>query len=306
MATLGVNNGFAMKRWPEPKEWSRVLADELRVENVQLSLDIVNLSQPWQHIRSMCREIRTQAAEKGLQIGSVFTGLADYSRNMLLDPNPAVRHWSFEYYRTALDVCEVLEVPVFGGHLGAFSVATFNSEKRAVLEHILFDCIEELASYGRQAGLQELLWEAMPLDREPPHTIAEAKAYLARANETSSLPTYLCLDVGHACASGNTGDQADPYHWLGELAEITTMVHLQQTDGKGDRHWPFTPEMNELGIIEPERVMSVLGKTRSSRVRELVIEVFPPFEATAEQVIQDMKVSVEYWRNHVLDSVDSR
>lgn len=299
MVTLGVNNGFAMKRWPEPKEWCRVIADELQVEKVQLSLDIINLHQPWRHVRSMCREIRQQTAEKGLQVDSVFTGLADYSRNMLLDPDPVVRNWSFEYYKTALDACEALEVPVFGGHLGAFSVATFNSTKRDVLEQVLFEFIEELSSYARRAGLRELLWEAMPLDREPPHTVEEAKAYLGRANEATSLPVYLCFDVGHACAQGNVGEQADPYHWLAELAEITTMVHLQQTDGQGDRHWAFTPEMNEQGIIEPERVMSVLRSSLRSRVKELVIEVFPAFEAPDDQVIKDMRDSVEHWRGHV-------
>ena len=29
------------------------------------------------------------------------------------------------------------------------------------------------------------------------------------------------------------------------------VVHIQQTDGTADWHWPITPEYNAKGVIEP-------------------------------------------------------
>ena len=40
---LGINTCFAVKRWPRPEEWARIAADELGLDLVQHSLDLVDL-----------------------------------------------------------------------------------------------------------------------------------------------------------------------------------------------------------------------------------------------------------------------
>ena len=37
-ARLGINTCFAVKRWPRPGDWARIVRDELGLEVVELSL----------------------------------------------------------------------------------------------------------------------------------------------------------------------------------------------------------------------------------------------------------------------------
>jgi len=43
---LGINTCFAVKRWPQPERWARLVRDELRLDLVQHSLDLVDLDAP--------------------------------------------------------------------------------------------------------------------------------------------------------------------------------------------------------------------------------------------------------------------
>jgi hypothetical protein len=70
---------------------------------------------------------------------------------------------------------------------------------------------------------------------------------------------------------------------------------LQQSDGVGDHHWPFTSERNEGGLIEPRRVLDVLAGAGAEDVL-LVIEVIPAFEQDDAEVLADLRASVEFWR----------
>ena len=72
-------------------------------------------------------------------------------------------------------------------------------------------------------------------------------------------PIQLCLDLGHPFASGATGPDADPYAWLEHFGPRVPEVQLQQTDGRGDHHWPFTPEHNAVGRVDPGRVLDTLA-----------------------------------------------
>ena len=40
---LGINTCFAVKRWPLPEEWARIVRDELGLDLVQHSFDVVDL-----------------------------------------------------------------------------------------------------------------------------------------------------------------------------------------------------------------------------------------------------------------------
>ncbi len=39
-ARLGINNCFAVKRWPQPADWAAIVRDELGLDTVELSLDL--------------------------------------------------------------------------------------------------------------------------------------------------------------------------------------------------------------------------------------------------------------------------
>ena len=38
---LGINTCFAVKRWPRPVDWARVVRDDLGLDLVELSLDLL-------------------------------------------------------------------------------------------------------------------------------------------------------------------------------------------------------------------------------------------------------------------------
>ena len=41
--TLGVNNCFAVKRWPRPADWARVVREELGIDVVERPIDLSEL-----------------------------------------------------------------------------------------------------------------------------------------------------------------------------------------------------------------------------------------------------------------------
>jgi len=211
-----------------------------------------------------------------------------------------MRKHAFNWYSRAIGIGGKLHAEMVGGHMGAFSLKDFNDPQRR--ESLLSEQVEQVTSLSRlckEAGLETLLWEPMPVSREPPATIPEARKLLKHVNSNSSIPVKLCIDVGHAC-NPNAKDprDRDPYMWLTELGSESPCVHLQQSDGKGDHHWPFTAEFNKIGIVNGERVISTLDKSGASRTY-LYLEAIPASEQDDNQVIKDMADSIKYWKEYV-------
>ena len=40
-ARLGINNCFAVKRWPRPDDWAAIVKNDLGLDTVELSLDLL-------------------------------------------------------------------------------------------------------------------------------------------------------------------------------------------------------------------------------------------------------------------------
>jgi sugar phosphate isomerase/epimerase len=119
---------------------------------------------------------------------------------------------------------------------------------------------------------------------------------LLTAGDEAHVPVTLCLDVGHQCVPGTSGDDRDPYAWLERLGRRAPVVQLQQADGQADHHWPFTPETNATGIISAERVLAALDASGATDVA-LVLEVIPAFEQDDDQALADLVQSARYWRD---------
>ena len=65
---------------------------------------------------------------------------------------------------------------------------------------------------------------------------------------------------------------------------------------KGGRHWTFTEENNAQGVIVPERVLEAIEASGAEEV-VLVFEFFFSAHALSdESALDDMKKSVDYWR----------
>jgi len=297
---LGVNNCWAVKRHTEPEEWVEITATEFDVDHVQFSFDILDPRTEKSALDQIVSETLDYCMEYGVKIHSCFTGLAAYSYNLLLHPNFALRRDAVDWYEKALDLAAKLKSEAVGGHIGAFSVKDFGSEKRrSFLTSSLIETLKHLSALGKNLGLKSLLWEPMPISREPPSAIEEAKNLLSEANEGSSIPIKLCIDVGHAChPRAESPKDLDPYLWLKELGSDSPCIHLQQTDGKADRHWPFTEKYNKIGIIKGEKLISALEESGAEETY-LFLEIIHPFEYLEEQVIKEIKESIQYWKSYV-------
>jgi sugar phosphate isomerase/epimerase len=289
---LGINTCFAVKRWPRPQEWARIAAEQLGLDLVQHSLDLVDLDADGS---AQAAEVRGACADAGLELTSTFTGLVAYSTSLLLHPDEEARRNARGWYERVIEFSALAGAKRAGGHVGSLSAADHaDAARRAALEAELAGTLHELAATARAAGLDGLLVENMACAREPA-TIADIESLLA-AGDGSHVPIELCLDIGHQCVPGTSGDDRDPYAWLRRLAARAPVIHLQQSDAAGDHHWPFTPELNARGRIDAARVLEAIEASGASEV-ELILEVIPPFEQEDKQVLADLEASVEHWRD---------
>lgn len=292
--SLGVNDCFAVKRWPRPADWAPVVRD-LGVAVVQHSLDLEDLDAPAGAVADAAAAVRAEAGVRGLTVHSTFTGLAAYSSNLLLHPDAAARDRAEAWFGRAIAFTASAGGVATGGHVGAYSVPDARDPaRRAELAADLRARLARLAGRARDAGLAYLVVENLAAAREPA-TTADVRALLDDG-DASRVPVRLCLDVGHMCVPGTAGEERDPYAWARALGTVAPVVQLQQSDATGDHHWPFTTAANAAGRIEADPLLDALEASGATEVA-LVLEVIPPFEQDDDAVLADMRASVAYWRD---------
>lgn len=290
---LGINTCFAVKRWPLAEDWAPIVRDRLGLRLVQHSFDLVDLYASAERVEAQASGLVAAVRTHDLQLHSTFTGLAAYSANLLLAPDAAHRAAAEDWFRAAIAFTARSAAVATGGHVGCFSVPDWrDAARRSELWAGLEGSLGELAADARTAGLDYLVVENLAVAREP-STMAMIEDLLDDG-DADRVPIRLCLDVGHMCVPGTTGDDRDPYAWLRHLGRSAPVIQLQQSDAEGDHHWPFTDQYNAAGRIDADRVIDALGE---GGVKEsaLVLEVIPPFEQAEAGVLDDLARSVEYW-----------
>jgi sugar phosphate isomerase/epimerase len=294
--TLGINNCFAVKRWPLADEWAQIVAHQLGLDVVQHSLDLTDLGgDP----KSDAAEMRRACAAHGLRMHSMFTGLMAYSTSLMLAPDPVQRQRGEAYWADAIRFGAAVGAVSVGGHVGSLSRRDADrTGRRDALLAELGQRLARLRGLAHDHGLAALLIENMACDREPSR-MSDFDDLLADASEGQAA-IALCLDVGHQCVPGTSGDEADPYAWLARLGPRASVVHLQQSDADGDHHWPFTAPYNEQGRIRAPRVLQALHESGADEVT-LILEVIPAFEADDRRVLDDLQESVRYWQQAISD-----
>ena len=298
---IGVNNAFAIKKWIEPEEWTRVIVEEIGLKNIQASFDLFYPSLREADFQFIGNEINNALNKYDARVSSTFTGLMAYSQNMLDHPNPVVRKAAIDYYVDAIKISSMIGAPTTGGHFLSFSIKDFNDKKRKeYLMGSFFESMIYLSEIGLKNKLNSLTWEYMPIPYEPPHTVEEAKSLFKELNSYSKIPIYLAFDLGHTTSfdleKGNKN--TDVYHVLENLIPITNIIHLQQCDGIGDRYWPFIPEYNEIGIIDPKKILNLIRDYSDHKI-DLVFEFFHGGEISGKKIIEDYKYSTNYWMEYL-------
>src|ERR1700760_2421625 len=116
--TLGINNCFAVKRWPRADEWAQVVRDELRLDVVQHCLDLTDLGGD---VVAEADAVRAACATAGLRLHSVFTGLVAYSANRLRAPAAEERGRGSDLWSRAIVFAARAGAVSAGGHVGSLS-----------------------------------------------------------------------------------------------------------------------------------------------------------------------------------------
>lgn len=293
--TLGANLCFAINRFPEPEAWAHLVGQQMGLRSVQLVSDLLHPFWPDDILARHTDEIRQATDRYGIEIHSLMTGT--FSRtNHLMYPQSDLRQLWFRFFQRFIDLGVALGAQAVGSHMGILSVQDVSHVARyheRVDEAIRL--WQELSFYAQERGLLYLFFETMSVPREMGYTIGHARELLERMNARVGVPIRLCLDVGHAPHP----IERDPYDWLAALGADAPLVHLQQTEAGHSRHWPFTPEYNAQGIVDPRRVLETISATGIDKVWlgfEILHRERYEFES---QVIPDNVQSAAYWRKYL-------
>lgn len=297
---LGVNACFAVGRYPEPEEWLEITGKKLDLRYCQFFSDLIEPRMGEAIKEKMCRRTREAAEKYNVTIHSLFTGTAPHWCHTLLHPDEGMRQDALKWWESYFKMTPMLGTKAVGSLLGSFSMRDIeNPERRKLLTDEVIEKWNCLSKLAKDIGLDYIMFEPMSVRREIPSTISETEELYERINRTASLPVKLCIDVGHGASGSGKEEDRNPYAWIERFADRTPVIHIQQTDGITSKHWPFTPEYNKRGIIHPEKVLEAISRSGAKEVL-LVLEVFHSFfEPMEYRVIDDLLMSVEYWRKYV-------
>jgi len=292
---LGINLGFAINKYIEPEEWTRIVGEELNLRHVQFVADLLNPFLPKHYIEEQIERIRNNIEKYRISVDSVFT--SSFTRvNHLMHPDKDARKIWLQWFKDLLGIASLLGAKTGGSHFGILTFASYNDpKKRKMLIEEGVKGWQELSFHAKELGFESLIFEPMSVPREMANTVEETLELMDRVNENCGVPMRICLDVGHAPHP----EQRDPYPWIERLGAYSPIIHLQQTVLHKSNHWPFIPEYNDQGIIHPEKVLTALEKSGCKEALLMFEISHREHFDTDFRIIEDLKASVDYWRPYV-------
>lgn len=293
---LGINTGFAINRYPEPDDWIGIVADELGLDTVQFTADLLNPSLGEDILARETEKIRALCALHGVRVTSTFT--SQFTRvNHLLHPDPATQRWWVDWFKRFLRLSADLGAEGAGSHFGILTCR--DNADPEVREHRIQQGVSawrDLSRTAAELGLAYVMFEPMSVPRELGETIAATRDLLDRCKEGFAVPMRLCLDVDHGDLQSDNPDDTDPHAWLRAFAPESPVIHIKQSLREKGGHYPFTAAYNAQGKIVPAEVIATL---REAGVEEatLLLEISHRERWPADYtVVADLKESVAHWR----------
>ncbi|MBS7589993.1 TIM barrel protein [Ancylobacter defluvii] len=286
---FGINLSFCVKRWVTPQLWAPLVRERFDLDLVQFSFDLVDPMWPDFILDRHAAALRREAQASGIAVHSAFIGLAHYTFNQLLHPDPAVRDYAEEWLGRAYRFAALAGIPRVGGPLGAIPSRLDGSEADA-LDAADYDCLiarmHRLGARAAAEGLSELYVEPTPMRREWPWTVAQARQMMTDVAD-SPVPWRLCPDWGHGTFEPLYGpDHGAMEPWFRDLSDVITAVHIQQTDFLLDRHWDFTVP----GKVDPVEAAALLRRTGIAPA-PVFLEVFYPFEHDSGSILNALEAT---------------
>lgn len=293
---LGINTGFATNRFPEPEDWVKVVADELGLDTVQFTADLLNPFLPKAVVTREVAKIRSLCDRKGVRVQTAFTSA--FTRvNHVLHPNPDIQRVWLDWFRKYMTLARDLGAEGVGAHFGILSVRDHaDPALRADRIEQGIRAWRELSAYGATLGLKYLLFEPMSIPRELAETIPATRDLLDRCSMDFAIPMRLCLDVDHGDLQSPDPRDTDPHAWIRAFGTVSPCIHIKQSLRDKGGHYPFTAQYNIQGKIVPEEILRTMreaGVETCTLLLEISHRERWPQDYT---VVSDLKESVAYWR----------
>ena len=196
---LAIDNCFASKRWTNPGDWMRIIAD-MGVSHVEASADneIDPLYSTEIYRQRWLDEVANASIRTGVNICNLYSGHGTYSTMGLTHEDGSVRdHIMDDWIKKMIDIASTQEAG-----LGFFCHAFNNSvlqDKEKYSFHLedLYDRLAGLAEYAAHQGLKSLGLEQMYTPHQVPWTIRGAREMMENVFGRSGKPFYITIDVGH-------------------------------------------------------------------------------------------------------------
>ncbi len=293
---LGVNTGFAINRFPEPEDWIAVVADELGLDTVQFTADLLNPFLPETVVAHEADTIRNLCARKGVRVETTFTSA--FTRvNHVLHPDAEIRRTWVEWFKRFILLSRKLGAEGLGSHFGILGIRdNADPVRRAERIEQGIAAWREIAAYGAEVGLQYVMFEPMSVPRELGETIEATRDLLERCQEGFAIPMRLCLDVDHGDVTSPNPDDTDPHAWLRAFGTVSPCIHIKQSLRDKGGHYPFVAEYNARGRIVPEEILATL-RDAGVEFCTLLLEISHRERLPMDtRVVADLKESVDYWR----------
>jgi sugar phosphate isomerase/epimerase len=288
---FGVNLSFAPKRWPEPEAWARIVREDMGLDLVQFSFDLLDPWWPDPARLQQAERVRAAAQAAGITIHSAQIGIASYTFNGLLHPDPVVRDVGVTWWTRAIEVAAAMGAGAVGGPLGALtSSSTLVEGERERRYDDVRAIMAGLADRAAAAGLRALLVEPTPQAREIPASIAESVRLMRDLDGECRVPVEYVLDIGHALYQPLYGPAARLGEWFAAVGSHIGILHIQNTDFQSDSHWGWPDARGVYSVSEFAEQVRAAGLDATPTF----LEVFYPFELADDLVLTNAVSSVRH------------
>lgn len=196
---LAIDNCFASKRWTNPKDWMRLIAD-MGINHVETSADneIDPLYSTNNYRQKWLDEITNESIKTGVKICNFYSGHGTYTTTGLTHEDSSVRdHILNNWIKKMIDMA-CSQKAGLGFFCHAFN-KTILQDKEKYYFHLedLYDRLASLSEYSAHQGLKSLGVEQMYTPHQVPWTIKGARTLLRNVFNRSGKPFYITIDVGH-------------------------------------------------------------------------------------------------------------
>ncbi|MBX2886158.1 MAG: sugar phosphate isomerase/epimerase [Granulosicoccus sp.] len=298
--TLSLNTNPLVNRFAEADDLIETIAEDIGIRDVQLTHEFINPDWPADVIQRRVRDFNKALNRTGVRISSGMTG--PYGRlNHFGHPDADIRRYHVRWFKDFADIIAQLGGKSIGTQFAIFTYKDFDDpRKRESLIDRAIECWQELAEYGKKAGLNYLFWEPMSVAREFGHTVHSCLELQQRISALPfAIPLWMMADIDHGDISSDNPDDYDPYAWARSIPRYSPIIHIKQSLMDKGGHRPFTDDHNLNGRIVPEQLLSALDEGGGEN-NELCLELsFKEREPDDRQVINQIAESVQFWSGYI-------